>query len=605
MTLSPMRVAPVSLALVLFAHGAAAQVTITPESPRWGDAIQVVVDPAASSDDAQRFRADDRLYAVLYTNHHGLFRLRDRVWEPMRWDGRRFTATLRLAQPCEVAYLYLATPERVFEAGRRALACRQPDGSVPPGGLIAALYAGVRDASNWKSDVAQDLVALRQVPGHGWEHYAAWLYSWTKEKASREERVRQVERVEHEAGAEAGPAMLNVLAAGYFRAGDTERALRKLREACERFPASEFTVALGIVNAVMAVANNPEIENEVYALLGRVASAAPENKGLREVFTRLATKTGASEATIRAVAGRWIADHPESPEPHLILATALAGLKGQAAEAEAEASRAITLALEPHPLVSSERGVPQRAYRLRAKLRADRHDLAGAIADARMAQSVADDRVGADDIAAEATYWERVGYLRKAEALASEAYQRGSLESEAVLKRLFTGRGERADRFTDYLIDTLRRGAAAPTGSLKPVPQFSATTLEGARIDNASLRDRITVVDFWFIGCPPCRAERPQLNDIVAEFGDRVRFVGFALDRPDALKAYQAATPLNYEIVPESEAIARAFGVLAYPSHMIIDRSGNIVWLAGTDADRLERLRAMIFRVVARTGGSK
>jgi thiol-disulfide isomerase/thioredoxin len=261
--------------------------------------------------------------------------------------------------------------------------------------------------------------------------------------------------------------------------------------------------------------------------------------------------------------------------------------------------------MEPHPLASSERGVPQRAYRLRAKLRADRHDLAGAIADARMAQSVADDRVGADDIAAEATYWERVGYLRKAEALASEAYQRGSLESEAALKRLFTGRGERADRFTDYLIDTLRRGAAAPAGSLKPVPQFSATTLEGARIDNASLRDRITVVDFWFIGCPPCRAERPRLNDIVAEFGDRVRFVGFALDRPDALKAYQAATPFNYEIVPESEAIARAFGVLAYPNHMIVDRSGHIVWLAGTDADRIERLRAMIFRVVSRSGGSR
>jgi thiol-disulfide isomerase/thioredoxin len=603
MTINKLAVASASLGAILLSHPASAQVTITPDSPTWGEAITVTVDPSASSDEAQRFQQNDRLYAVLYTNHHGLFRLRDRVWTPMRWDGRRFTATLQVSQPCDVAFIYLATPERSFETGRRSLMCRQPDGSLPPGGLITGLFAEARDASNWKSDIAQDLAALRHVSGHGWEHHLAWLFTWTHEKLSKEERVRQVERVETEEGAEAGPEMLSALAAGYFRAGDPQRALQKLREACERFPASEFTVALGLFQASAAVVNNPEMEGELNALLARVAAAAPENKGLRELFTRLATKTGASLATIRAVADRWIAEYPENAEPHLVLATALAAVKDRSADAEAEVSQAIRLALQPHPFLSNERATGQRAFRLRAKLRADRNDLPGAIADARMAQVVADDKVGADDVNAEAVYWERLGYVRKAEDLAVEAYQHGSLESEALLKRLFTARTGGADRFTDYLIDTLRRRAdAGSTVSLKPVPQFSATTLEGARVDTASLREKITVVDFWFIGCPPCRAERPKLNDIVAEFGDRVRFVGFALDKADALKAYQAATPFNYEIVPDSESIAKAFGVQAYPNHMIIDRSGSIVWLAGTDADRIARLRAMIFRVLARSG---
>ena len=596
MIIDRLLVASAALVTGLFSQSASAQVTITPESPKWGETITVTVDPSALSDEAQRFHKNDRLFVVLSTNRHGMFRQRDRIWTPVLWDGQRFTATLRLAEPCEVALISLATPERLFRVANRALMCRQPDGTLPPGGLIAGLFTGARDAANWRSDIAQDLASLRRTPGHGWEHYLAWLFSWTREKLPKEERVRQVERVEHEEGADAGPEMLNALAVGYLRAGDLDRALQRLREACERFPGSEFTAAHGLVEASIAVLNNPEIEEELNALLGRVAAAAPENKGLRELFTRLATKTGASLPTIHTVAERWIAEYPENAEPHLVLATALAGVKGNSAEAEAEVSQAINLALQPHPFATNERATRQRAFRLRATLRAARNDLPGAIADARMAQAVADDKVGADDLSAEAGYWERLGYIRKAEDLAVEAYRHGSLESEALLKRLYLASTGETDRFTDYLIDKLRGVGVGANASLKPVPQFSATTLLGAKIDTASLRGKITVVDFWFIGCPPCRAERPKLNEIVAELGDRVRFVGFALDKAEALKVYQAATPLNYEIVPDSESIARAFGVQAYPNHMIIDRIGNVVWLAGTDADRVARLRAMIFR---------
>jgi len=55
----------------------------------------------------------------------------------------------------------------------------------------------------------------------------------------------------------------------------------------------------------------------------------------------------------------------------------------------------------------------------------------------------------------------------------------------------------------------------------------------------------------------------------------------------------------SYEIVPRSQEIADAFGVNSFPQHMVIDRSGKIVWLSGSDDDRIERLRAVIFRVVA------
>jgi thiol-disulfide isomerase/thioredoxin len=274
-----------------------------------------------------------------------------------------------------------------------------------------------------------------------------------------------------------------------------------------------------------------------------------------------------------------------------------------AAEAEAELNQAINLALQPHPFRFSEIAPRQRAFRLRSVLRARRGDLPGSIADARMAQLVAEDKLGADDLSAEASLWQQLGYRQKAESLALEAYRRGSLKAEKVLKEAYVARSGGDERgFRDYLIEALRKAEVAGGPSSKALPSFSATTLTGVKVEPASLSGKITVVDFWFIGCPPCRAERPKLNAIVDEFGDRVRFLGFALDKPDALKAYLNTNPFKYEIVPESEEIARVFGVQSFPSHMIVDGNGRIVWVAGADEDRIERLRAMIFRLLAQSG---
>jgi thiol-disulfide isomerase/thioredoxin len=595
-----------ALALILAWAGVctvSAQVTIAPEVPRWGETITITADPSVWANETQRFYKSDQLYAVLHRYHHSLGSPRDALTTPMAWDGRRFVGRVALPEGCDAGWVTVATPERYFETARSSFVCRRPDGSLPPGAVAAGLFIGSRDKSNWKSDIAQELADLRKVNGHGWEYLYVWPVSWQEDKTPPDERLRQVEGVEREEGKNAGPALLSSLVFGYFRAGQPRKAFDMLNQLCTRFPQSPYTVGVGLRFASAAVVNNPEFEGELNGLLARVAKAAPENRGLRELFSRLATKApDVPLTTLRTVAERWIADQPASMEPHYVLATALARVTELAPEAEAELSKAINLSLQPHPFGFAEVSLRQRAFRLRSELRARRGDVANAIADARMAQLVAADKAGPDDLSAEAELWQRLGYGRKAESLALEAYRRGSLKAEAVLKEAYIGRTDGdAKGFRDYLIDELRNADRAGGAPFKPVPAFSATTLAGVKVDPATLAGKITVLDFWFIGCPPCRAERPKLNEIVAEFGDRVRFLGFALDQPEALKTYLTSNPLKYEIVPESQAIARSFGVQSFPSHMIIDRAGHIVWISGSEEDRIERLRAMIFRVLAQS----
>src|SRR5262249_48882542 len=116
----------------------------------------------------------------------------------------------------------------------------------------------------------------------------------------------------------------------------------------------------------------------------------------------------------------------------------------------------------------------------------------------------------------------------------------------------------------------------------------------------AALRGSIVVVNFWFIACPPCRVENPKLNEVVKELGDRVAFVGFADDAEDKLEEYLKKSPFAYQIVADSKSIALTFGVHGYPTHLVIDRAGNIVWEAtGGRPETVQTLRTMIYRTLA------
>lgn len=108
---------------------------------------------------------------------------------------------------------------------------------------------------------------------------------------------------------------------------------------------------------------------------------------------------------------------------------------------------------------------------------------------------------------------------------------------------------------------------------------FTATTIKGEKIQLKKLQGKVVVLNFWFVACPPCRMEIPELNELTREFaGKEVVFIGVALDEKENVEEFLKQTPFDYQQVPSGRSIANQYGVKGYPTHAVLDKSGKVVF---------------------------
>jgi thiol-disulfide isomerase/thioredoxin len=121
-----------------------------------------------------------------------------------------------------------------------------------------------------------------------------------------------------------------------------------------------------------------------------------------------------------------------------------------------------------------------------------------------------------------------------------------------------------------------------PADRGKPV-ELSGDDLDGDALSLEELRGKPVVVNVWWSRCPPCRAEQPELNEVAAELGDRVAFLGINirdLSADDGLayvRAYDVPYPSVY--APDGRALLPFAGTLApnsVPATVVLDEQGRI-----------------------------
>jgi len=116
----------------------------------------------------------------------------------------------------------------------------------------------------------------------------------------------------------------------------------------------------------------------------------------------------------------------------------------------------------------------------------------------------------------------------------------------------------------------------------QPAPAFELTTLEGKVFKATELKGKIIVLSFWFINCPPCIREMPELNEVFAKYKDNpdIIFLSYALDSKEKLKDFLTERTFEFHI-GDKENDMTAFQVAGYPTNFVIDQNGTIDLIIG------------------------
>jgi thiol-disulfide isomerase/thioredoxin len=132
-------------------------------------------------------------------------------------------------------------------------------------------------------------------------------------------------------------------------------------------------------------------------------------------------------------------------------------------------------------------------------------------------------------------------------------------------------------------VDGSKNAVLYSAGHRPVAPDFTATTLTGSRLNFASYRGKVVVVNFWGSWCVPCRAEAPILGDLASEYQHAgVSFLGVDVrDTTASAEAFVHSFGVSYPSVNDaSSAVTLDFSsvvpIAGTPTTLVIDRTGHI-----------------------------
>ncbi|MDE3252285.1 MAG: TlpA family protein disulfide reductase [Bacteroidota bacterium] len=114
----------------------------------------------------------------------------------------------------------------------------------------------------------------------------------------------------------------------------------------------------------------------------------------------------------------------------------------------------------------------------------------------------------------------------------------------------------------------------------KTISSINEKDMEGKRFKLKDQIGKVVVLNFWFINCPPCQMEIPQLNTLVDSYAGNpdVVFLSVALDERYDIADFLKTHPFKYRIIDGGRYIANGFGINLFPTHVVLDREGKVLF---------------------------
>lgn len=122
----------------------------------------------------------------------------------------------------------------------------------------------------------------------------------------------------------------------------------------------------------------------------------------------------------------------------------------------------------------------------------------------------------------------------------------------------------------------------APAKRKEPV-RISAMLFDGSKVDSVDWAGKVTVLNFWYAACAPCRLEAPDLQALNHKFkGEDVQFYGVNVrDEAATAAAFERTFGLTYPSINDRDggvllALAGTVPPRAVPTTLVLDKRGRV-----------------------------
>lgn len=141
----------------------------------------------------------------------------------------------------------------------------------------------------------------------------------------------------------------------------------------------------------------------------------------------------------------------------------------------------------------------------------------------------------------------------------------------------------------------------------KPAPAFSATTTEGKPFSNDTLKQAVTVADFWAANCGFCKKQLPVVEKVRQEYESKgVRFIAVQQTMrqplPDAqiMEVLKSTGYAGEVLMDPNNTLGPKFGASGFPTMVVFGKDGKVGAInVGAMADLETRMKAQLDALLA------
>ncbi len=113
------------------------------------------------------------------------------------------------------------------------------------------------------------------------------------------------------------------------------------------------------------------------------------------------------------------------------------------------------------------------------------------------------------------------------------------------------------------------------------LPNFTLPDRNGNKVSLEDFKGKYVLVDFWYSGCPPCIAQFPKLKELHQANKEVFEIVGVSHDgerhRNKWLRVLDKFNTTWTQVLDVDNAVCNEFGIQAFPSNFLLDKSGKII----------------------------